>query len=131
MEPLLPATEELFQAQRRQQQHFVRTAEIQKSLRETTVHALAVLDKLALRGETLNEQSVQAETIEASSLAMAKHIQYETESRTWWGWFKRMFCSCGVATPATAPAATQPKTTSRVPTRRVLYFAPPPQSGGK
>lgn len=94
MEPLLPATEALFVSQRQQQQHFVRTAEIQKTLRQTTVYALAALDKLAQRGDTLETQGFHADAIEASSMAMATHIQRENESRTWWGWFKTLFCAC-------------------------------------
>lgn len=125
MEPLLPATEALFSSQRQQQQHFVRTAEIQKTLRETTVYALAALDKLAQRGESLDQQSVQATTIEASSLAMALQIQRENDARTWWGWFKRLFCCAGSG----ARSASTPTLVIKAPlvkegqTRRPLYFA--------
>lgn len=118
MEPLLPATEELFVSQRQQQQHFVRTAEIQKTLRQTTVHALAVLDKLAERGSALDVQCVQADAVEASSLAMALQIQRENESRTWWGWFKglgRYFCFfCESASPPPQPKIKEG--------RRAFYF---------
>lgn len=98
MEPLLPATQALFADQQRQQQHFVQTAQIQKNLRDTTVRAISILDQLAQRGESLAQQGVRAEEIEASSTAIALEIARETQRRTWWGWFKQLWtshCFCG------------------------------------
>lgn len=122
MEPLLPATEQLFASQRQQQQHFVRTAEIQKTLRQTTVYALAALDKLAQRGETLDEQSVQADAVEASSLAMALHVQRENEARTWWGWLKGLMCGCFPKPTMTLITPTASKTPEHKEGRRSIYF---------
>ena len=119
MEPLLPATEDLFAVQRRQQQHFVQTAQIQKNLRDTTVRALSVLDQLAERGETLDQQAMRADDIEASSTSLAMEIARETEGRTWWGWFKRLWtnnCFCGTATPIVV-----------VKKKRVLNFSASPE----
>lgn len=118
MDPLLPATEALFVSQRQQQQHFVRTAEIQKTLRQTTVYALAALDKLAQRGETLEAQGFHADDIEASSLAMAAHIRRENEARTWLGWFKHLFCTCR------PPKTSGKKVTLKEGRRPLLQFTP-------
>lgn len=122
MEPLLPATEALFLSQRQQQQHFVRTAEIQKTLRQTTQHALTVLEKLAQRGEELDTQGLQADAVEASSLAMARQIQRENELRTWWGWIKGLFC-CGSGAPSPRVVITTTSPAKTKEGRRPLYFA--------
>jgi hypothetical protein len=118
MEPLLPATEALFATQRQQQQHFVKTAEIQRTLRQTTVYALAALDKLAERGDTLEQQTTQAMEIEASSFAVAMEIQRENEGRTCWGWVKNIFCS-----PHRRREREANPSTINTKNRRVLYFA--------
>lgn len=109
MEPLLPQTLALFDAQRREQQHFVRTAEIQRTLRETQSTALRVLDRLADRGIELDRQAEQAEQVLASSAALAYDAETLRRSRSWWRWC----CCCRGGRPLAPAAAATAATTSR------------------
>jgi len=109
MEPLLPRV--LMEESRRQQQHYVRTAEVQRNLRETKVVALRVLDTLADRGLELEAQEAQAEEISESSGRVLAHVIEARELRTWWGWLKRCCCS-----PSPVMAST------KKPEKRTFHF---------
>ena len=51
-------------------------------------------------------------------MAMAAHIQRENEARTWWGWFKHLFCTCS------PPKTSGKKVTLKEGRRPLLQFTP-------
>lgn len=108
MEPLLPngLPLEAMEDSRRQQQHYVRTAEVQRNLRETKVVALRVLDKMADRSVELDRQEAQAQAVMESSEEMWAEAQAVRESRTCWGWLKQQCCGRH-RRPTSAPSPTE------------------------
>lgn len=94
--------ERLFDDSRRQQQHYVQTAEIQRNLRETTETALRVLTVLAERGETLDKQEEHARLVMESSEAMV--WQAEIISGSNW------CCCCFRRNRAAVPTPSPPPT---------------------
>lgn len=67
MNGIPPEVDAYFAAQRKQQQQYVTTARIGKTLGETTRVALQVMDKIALRGVAMSESVVLAEDLQESS----------------------------------------------------------------
>lgn len=110
MEPLLPAVQRLFDDSRREQQHFVQTAEIKRNLRQTTETALHVLSVLAERGETLDQQMEHSRIVMDSSAAMAKQVEYLRGPTGWRAWLSCCFC----APPSPSPPPPPPETKRRV-----------------
>lgn len=72
MELLSPDERRLFDDNRREQQHYIKTAEIQKNLRQTTEMALKVLTTLSERGESIEKQEEQSRLIMESSEEVVK-----------------------------------------------------------
>lgn len=86
---------EEFAESRREQEHYIKTAEIQRNLRQTTETALRVLSTLAERGETLDKQEEHAQQVLESSEELARQAAAETSGRClcvnwrWWWWSKK------------------------------------------
>lgn len=111
----------LFEESRRQQQHYVQTAEIQRNLRQTTQIALSVLSTLAERGETLDKQEQHANLVMESSEEMATQAEFIRGAGK--GWRAWLCCCCpwnGSAVPIAVPKAV-PKPPP--PKKRVFQFS--------
>lgn len=95
MELLSPDQRRLFDDNRREQQHYVKTAEIQKNLRQTTEMALKVLTTLSERGESIEKQEEQSRLIMESSEEVVKQATAHNSSRCY-----RCISSCWPTTAA-------------------------------
>jgi hypothetical protein len=115
----------LFEESRRQQQHYVQTAEIQRNLRQTTQIALSVLSTLAERGETLDKQEQHANLVMESSEEMAKQAEViRGAGKGWRAWLCCWCCWNGFAVPSAVPSAV-PKAVPKPPPpkKRVFQFS--------
>jgi hypothetical protein len=81
MELLSPDERRLFDDNRREQQHYIKTAEIQKNLRQTTEMALKVLTTLSERGESIEKQEEQSRLIMESSEEVVKQAAARNNNR--------------------------------------------------
>jgi hypothetical protein len=108
MDPL----EKIFDDNRREQQHYVKTAQIQKNLRETTETALKVLSDIAARGKSMDEQEEQSRLIMESSENMAQQAE-EVRGMQKWRWW---WCWCCKSTPQSLSSPPENK-------RRIFRFS--------
>lgn len=105
MELLSPDERRLFDNNRREQQHYVKTAEIQKNLRETTEMALKVLTTLSERGESIERQEEQSRLIMESSEEVVKQAAAANNNNRWC----RCISSCWPTTTTTGPVKSEKK----------------------
>jgi hypothetical protein len=110
--------QQLFDESHRQQQHYVKTAEIQRNLRETKETALRVLTKLSERGESLDRQEEQARFIMESSEQVAEAAS-ETNKRCCC-WF---FCKNKKGPPPPPPPLSQPLLLLPKKKKRIFHFS--------
>jgi hypothetical protein len=103
--------EKIFDDNRREQQHYVKTAQIQKNLRETTETALKVLSDIAARGKSMDEQEEQSRIIMESSENMAQQAEEVRGVQRW-----RRWCWCCKPTPPSLSSPPENK-------RRIFRFS--------
>jgi hypothetical protein len=85
MSRLPPEIEHFFNQQKREQRFFETTALVKKNVRQTTIAAIGVLDRLHQRGTQIEATEEMAATLETSSREFLK------ESTPWW---RKGFLSC-------------------------------------
>jgi hypothetical protein len=64
-----------FAQQQREQQHYVRTAQVQRNVRETRDATLALMDKYIARGLAMDEQEERSNAVLLQSRAFASEAQ--------------------------------------------------------
>jgi hypothetical protein len=101
---LHPELLEYFADQQREQQHYVRTAEVQRNVRATKEATLALLDKYIARGVEMTDTEQRAEQVMRQSQDFAHEAQGVNRFYACWviplWWF-----DCQPAQRVTVPAA--------------------------